>query len=346
MKKARTTKQIKEDGIRIGRLIEKGYSKKDISFLESLTNKQIFYSIHSYFSAEEARQYIAKLQENKTQKQLVVIDTSIIGVWQLEEKLSALDAILVFSSIVIEELEGLKKDETLSVLERKNVSVLLRLAVKEENKVMPCKTEANLPGWRINTKDARIIRVAWDLWQEQKRDVIVFTADLSFAAIAKSLSIPFLFIDEEMTVPTNLVATKGKETPQVMETVKEQTVQKNTLPTPKTEKVFLKVEEVNQENTMDLSMFSNDAYYWNTRYNFPMYCTYPNDGTGIHILDANDYLAAGTVFYKVQKNCIEQFLILHYRGNNNVLLQKRGYFKEPVKTSDTGKICKFIREIT
>ena len=110
MKKARTTKQIKEDGIRIGRLIEKGYSKKDISFLESLTNKQIFYSIYSYFSAEEARQYIAKLQENKTQKQLVVIDTSIIGVWQLEEKLSALDAILVFSSIVIEELEGLKKD--------------------------------------------------------------------------------------------------------------------------------------------------------------------------------------------------------------------------------------------
>ena len=176
--------------------------------------------------------------------------------------------------------------------------------------------------------------------------VIVFTADLSFAAITKSLSIPFLFIDEEMTVPTNLVATKGKETPQVMETVKEQTVQKNTLPTLKTEKVFLKVEEVNQENTMDLSMFSNDVYYWNTRYNFPMYCTYPNDGTGIHILDANDYLAAGTVFYKVQKNCIEQFLILHYRGDNNVLLQKRGYFKEPVKTSDTGKICKFIREIT
>lgn len=344
MKKARTTKQIKEDGIRIGRLIEKGYSKKDISFLESLTNKQIFYSIHSYFSAEEARQYIAKLQENKTQKQLVVIDTSIIGVWQLEEKLSALDAILVFSSIVIEELEGLKKDETLSVLERKNVSVLLRLAVKEENKVMPCKTEANLPGWRINTKDARIIRVAWDLWQEQKRDVIVFTADLGFAAITKSLSIPFLFIDEDMTVPTNLVA--KKETLKVMEKGKEQTVQKHTLPTPKTEKVFLKVEEVNQENTMDLSMFSNDVYYWNTRYNFPMYCTYPNDGTGIHILDANDYLAAGTVFYKVQKNCIEQFLILHYRGNNNVLLQKRGYFKEPVETSDTGKICKFIREIT
>lgn len=147
---------------------------------------------------EEVETDYQEIGKDLKKGEYVFLDTSIIGIKDVEKILKNKKVICIFSTVVIEELD---KKQRLSTREGDNARKLLRLAIEEQNIVLPIPKKTNLNGWRVENTDSFIVQTAFDV--KEKYNPIVITSDKVLALKAKCQGLRFQYWPPSKSIEEN-----------------------------------------------------------------------------------------------------------------------------------------------
>jgi hypothetical protein len=328
-----------------------GYTEEEISKEMGLSHRQFAYSITRWLSPNMAKKVQQQLRDNKgregrtaesTQpvqevqveqltpvqtenRQAIVIDASIINVEGIITKLKEVkNAIFVFPTVVIEELETMTKR---SGFHGYNVRELLSIAIQDTSMVIPTATVSTLTGWSSN-KDSLIIQIAMDM--KEQYDVIVYSCDKIVIIKAKSLGLRYVYYKSK---PAPMTYDSRPFTPAAIPAAKVETEELS---------LFRKVDEVGEIWTVEFIKKRNFHYIQNTE-TFPYYFSYENGK--VTSLQGKVFVREGLDIYRIYDNRIEKLIIRNFDKSNNVEFVRRGVFAETITTITQFQVALFICEL-
>lgn len=255
-------------------------------------------------------------------KQTVFPDTSIIAksniidMWEKSPNVK-----IVISSLVVEELEkhAIGNDSKLKY----NAIKLLRISTRTQNEVILTPKEANLVGWEIENKDARIIRALLDY--EEKGKVTVYTCDKRFALMTKSYKIKTIYFHQD-----NKYTEEFKETQHVNKITRHN-------------QLLIKV-KTNQKKTIPLQ-HENDTWFININKEIPYYMIDICSLAKGKLLKDKINVNKGDIIYKISKEGIEKFKIEILKERKNARLIQKAVFRNTINQIEDLDLVELIKEL-
>lgn len=343
------TRDAKKDSRLIRKLANEGFTICEICQQTGLNNSQVYYSLTRWYSDNVARSVRKTLNENKKKgsvsstmvkkeispiasaqqvsnnpiipmEEAVLLDTSIINLYYLVNTLNEMkNVVFIFPSIVIDELENMKKRFT--GFKGRNIRALLTIALETKNKIVPTKLESSLTGWRDNN-DSLIVQTAMEISNQFK--LTLYTCDKGVALKAKSFGLEYMYFKPDLDSVMESFSSFQPQQP-VVPLQQSIPIQKNQ----NEFNLFLSViDQINETRTLEFVRQKGFCYIKDS-IDFPYFYKY-SSGNILTLAGKQRCLRRGDIIYKIEKDGIEQYSLQSFSETNNALLIKRAIFKAAI----------------
>ena len=304
----RSKDQVEKDGVAVISLCDRGYNFEEIIIETGLSKNQILYSLKGS-TYENLSATSKRTTKRNNLQEVVVIDTSFCGAHGMKDIIK--DKTVIFQTLVIEELDHLKRDRSNANDIIHAATFLLREALKSHNLVKSTVSCATLEGWNKSNSsdsDSRIVQTAFNLKSEY--NVTLYTCDILMCLKAKNLGLAFEFFECYDQVQ--------KDNPFNKESSSDQT--------PKPTLIFKEIGIKNETTSLPLVKKGKFSYLKESE----SLCSFYNYASGLilKVTDHHPVNGFGRLIFASYSDRIEVLKIENFTSSNNAKKIGVGYFSE------------------